>query len=312
MTSSNSQGHLLTLFAFCLVIQGCTARVIDTSRVIDIGNGRSIFLECKGTGRPTVILVTGLGERADDWMITTNNKQPVFQGVASFTTVCAYDRPGTVKATEKGWELSRSTSISYKATVKDSAEDLNTLLAASGEPAPYVLVGHSLGGPIIRLYAGEHPDKVAAFVFDDALSEYLIDGLDEEQVRLFKKLNDPDSQGRPPNSEDTLFSEAVVPLMRAAKPPPHVPTIILTADQWVLPELIASGKLPKEFNQHLSDALWKSQIEAQNKFAALFKGAKHVTKTNAQHYIHHTQPQLVIDSIREVVDQVRSASESHP
>jgi pimeloyl-ACP methyl ester carboxylesterase len=312
MTSSNSQRHFLTLFAFCLVIQGCTSRVTDTSRAIDIGNGRSIFLECKGNGRPTVILVTGLGERADNWMITTNNKQPVFQGVASFTTVCAYDRPGTATLTEKGLELSRSTSISYKATVKDSAEDLNALLAASGEPAPYVLVGHSLGGPIIRLYASEHPDKVAAFVFDDALSEYLIDGLDEEQVRLFQKLNDPDFQGRPPNSEDTLFSEAVVPLMRAAKPPPQVPTIILTADQWVLSELIASGKLPKEFNQHFSDALWKSQMEAQKKFAALFKDAKHVTKTNADHYIHRTQPQLVIDSIREVVDQVRSASESHP
>ncbi len=306
MTSSNSQRHFLTLFAFCLVIQGCT------SRVINIGNGRSIYLECKGNGRPTVILVTGLGERADDWMITTNNKQPVFQGVAAFTTVCAYDRPGTAKVTEKGWELSRSTSISYEATVKDSAEDLNALLAASGEPAPYVLVGHSLGGPIIRLYASEHPDKVAAFVFDDALSEYLIDGLDEEQVHLFAKLNDPDFQGRPPNSEKTLFSEAVVPLMRAAKPPPQVPTIILTADQWVLPELIASGKLPKWVNQHFSEALWKSQIEAQKKFAALFKGAKHVTKTNARHYIHHTQPQLIIDSIREVVDQVRSASESHP
>ena len=62
----------------------------------------------------------------------------------------------------------------------------------------------------------------------------------------------------------------------------------------------------------IPDALWKSQIEAQNKFAALFKGAKHVTNTNASHYIHRTQPQLVIDSIREVVDQVRSASESHP
>ena len=72
------------------------------------------------------------------------------------------------------------------------------------------------------------------------------------------------------------------------------------------------GQAPKEFSQHFSDALWKSQIEAQNKFAALFKGAKHVTKTNADHYIHRTQPQLVIDSIREVVDQVRSASESHP
>jgi pimeloyl-ACP methyl ester carboxylesterase len=312
MTSSNSQRHFLILFAFCLVIQGCTSRVTDRSRAIDIGNGRSIFLECKGNGRPTVILVTGKGERADNWMITTNNKQPVFQGVASFTTVCAYDRPGTAKLTEKGWELSRSTSISYEATVKDSAEDLNALLAASGEPAPYVLVGHSLGGPIIRLYASEHPDKVAAFVFDDALSEYLIDGLDEEQLRLFEKLNEPDFQGGPPNSEKALFSEAVVPLMRAAKPPPQVPTIILTADQWVLPELIASGKLPKEFNQHFSDALWKSQIEAQKKFAALFKDVRHVTKTNADHYIHRTQPQLVIDSIREVVDQVRSASESHP
>ena len=131
-----------------------------------------------------------------------------------------------------GVELSRSTPVANPATVGDSAVDLDRLLAASGEPGPYVLVGHSLGGPIVRLYAAAHPAEVAGLVFDDALSEDLGDGLTPAQMQSFEQLNDPVSQGRPPGSENAFYSSAVVPLLRAAPPGPQVPTVILSADQW--------------------------------------------------------------------------------
>jgi len=123
----------------------------DRAGLVDLGNGRSIHMECRGSGGPTVVLVTGLGERADNFMITsadpTSDEGSVFPAVAGFTRVCAYDRPGTATPTEAGYDLSRSTPVEVPATVDDSAEDLDRLLRASGEPGTYVLVGHSLGGP---------------------------------------------------------------------------------------------------------------------------------------------------------------------
>lgn len=258
------------------------------------------------------MLVSGLGERADNWMTlpdAARADRAVYPAVAEFSRVCAYDRPGTATATADGFALSRSSQVGQLATVKDSAADLGLLLTASGEAGPYVLVGHSLGGPIIRLYAADHPANVAAFVLDDGLSEDLGDGLTPEQLADFERLNDPAAQGRPPGSETTYFSAAVVPQLRAAPPPPRLPTIVLSADRWPLTaEAIASGIFPAFVNQAFSDALWASQLAAQGKMAAKLPGSKHITSTRAAHYIHIDNPQLVTRAIREVVDDVRSKS----
>jgi len=289
----------------------------DRAGLVDLGNGRSIHMECRGSGGPTVVLVAGMGERADNFMITsadrTSEDGSVFPAVAGFTRVCAYDRPGTTTATDAGFELSRSTPVESPATVGDSAEDLDRLLRASGEPGPYVLVGHSLGGPIVRLYAAAHPDDVAGIVLDDALSENLADGLTPAQVESLQALNDPVTQGRPPGSEQDFFATAVVPLLSAAAAAPDVPTIILTADQWLLTaEVVESGRaagiLPEFVTVEFADALWASQLAAQDVLASKFPGAEHVTQTDAAHYIHLDNPQLVIDSIRDVVDQVRAST----
>lgn len=290
---------------------GATAPSADFAGPVGLGNGRTIYMECRGSGTPTVVLVSGLGERADNWMHLPDPgsaNRAVYPAVAGFSRVCAYDRPGTATATATGFELSRSTPVQQLATVNDSAADLNLLLTASGETGPYVLVGHSLGGPIIRLYAAGHPDNVAALVLNDGLSEDLGDGLTPEQLTNFEKLNDPAAQGRPTGSENSFFSVAVVPQLRAARPPPRVPTIVLTADTWPLTaEAIASGAFPPFVDLPFSDALWASQLAAQDKMAAKLPGAQHITNTHATHYIHIDNPGLVIGVIRKVVDDVRSA-----
>jgi pimeloyl-ACP methyl ester carboxylesterase len=287
----------------------------DVAGLVDLGNGRSIHRECRGSGGPTVVLVTGLGERADNWMTTDEELAPtagpVFAETAGFTRVCAYDRPGTGTGTGTAFESSRSTPVQQPATIADSAVDLDLLLAASGEPGPYVLVGHSLGGPIVRLYADSHPASVAGVVFVDALSEDFGDGLTPAQVAEFAALNDPVTQKRPADSERTFYAESVVPMMRATPPGPTVPTVILTADQWPFTaEMIESGRssgaVPEFVTLELTDALWASQLVAQDRFAAMYPAAKHVTETNAGHYIHLENPELVVTSIRDVVDQVRS------
>lgn len=289
----------------------------DRAGLVDFGNGRLIHMECRGTGGPTVVLVTGLGERADNFMITSadraSDEGSVYPAVAGFTRVCAYDRPGTATQTEAGFELSRSTPVETPATVGDSAEDLDLLLRASGEPGPYVLVGHSLGGPIVRLYAAAHPTDVAGIVLVDALSENVIDGLTPTQVENFETLNDPVSQGGPPGSEQAFYATAVVPLLGAAPAAPVVPTVVLTADQWPFTaEVVEAGRsagtLPEFVTLEFTDALWAAQLAAQDTLASKFPGAEHITETGSTHYIHLDNPQLVITSIRDVVDQVRTAT----
>src|SRR5215216_812214 len=119
---------------------------------VDFG-GRALFISCTGTGSPTVVLEAGSGNGADTWA----GVQPE---VARFTRVCSYDRAG----------LGRSDPApSGVRTVQDSVDDLHALLAAADISGPIVLVGHSVGGLIVRLYASQYPGEVAGAVLVDGM-----------------------------------------------------------------------------------------------------------------------------------------------
>jgi pimeloyl-ACP methyl ester carboxylesterase len=269
----------------------------DFAGLVDIGGGRKIYMECRGSGSPTVVLISGKTNRADIWTIPNPQKPglTVFPEVAKFTRVCAYDRPGTVGALAT--EPSRSDPVSEPVTIADGVADLHALLTASKEVGPFVLAGHSIGGLIGRLYASTYPTDVSGLVLIDALSEDLYNGLTLEQQALFEKLNDV------PEKYDNLLRS--FEQVRAAPSVRTMPVIVLTADQPpISAKDIASGRFPTEVTANFADALWAAQIPAQESLARLFPNAKHITNTNSHHYIQNEQPQLVIDSIREVVDAV--------
>src|SRR6266478_9858216 len=99
----------------------------DFAGLVDIGGGRKMYLECRGTGSPTVVLLAGLKASAEDWNIAEKPVPTVFAEVAKFTRVCAYDRPGT-PVVEKP---SRSDPVRQPTTAEDAVADLHALLSAA-------------------------------------------------------------------------------------------------------------------------------------------------------------------------------------
>lgn len=268
------------------------------ANVLDIGAGRRMYLECEGVGTPTVVLVSGKGDRADTWR--TNRLDPptkeasvLFQ-TARFTRVCAYDRPNTIGV---DGEPSRSDPVPSPVSASDGVADLHALLMAAQVQGPYVIVGHSYGGLIARLYASTYPDAVAGLVLEDALSEGLYDGLTPAYRNILEEIN------LEPERVDNIRSFAQV---AEAPPVRKMPMVILTAD---LPPIsaqdVASGVFPSFVTVDFVNALWSAQVAAQEGLARRFPAARHITNTHSRHYIHLEQPQIVVDAIREVVDQLR-------
>src|SRR5215468_2124856 len=138
--------------AALFVAAGQAAVSEDIAGLIDIGGDRKMYLECRGAGSPTVVLVAGLKGSAEDWNIAKGSGPTVFAEVAKLTRVCAYDRPGT----PVGEKPSRSDPVPQPTTAGEAVADLHALLSAAGEAVPYVLVGHFYGGLVVRLYASHH------------------------------------------------------------------------------------------------------------------------------------------------------------
>jgi pimeloyl-ACP methyl ester carboxylesterase len=179
---------LITLVTRLQSVAAHAAGSEDCARLVDIGGGRKMYLKCRGTGSPTVVLVGGLRASAQDWSITNKSAPAMFPEVGKFTRVCAYDRPGT----PVGEKPSRSDPVPQPTTAKDAVAELHALLGAAGETGAYVLVGHSYGGLVVRLYASTYPKDVSGLALVDALSEGLRDAETPGQWAIQRKLIEGD------------------------------------------------------------------------------------------------------------------------
>ena len=121
-----------------------------------------------GTGSPTVILESGYHDSSQPWSLNDGFPPAVLPGVAGFTKICAYDRPGTLLYTDPPRITDRSSPVRMPRTAQDVTSDLHALLGAAEVPGPYILVAHSLGGLFVRLYAQTYPDQVRGLVLVDA------------------------------------------------------------------------------------------------------------------------------------------------
>jgi pimeloyl-ACP methyl ester carboxylesterase len=123
-----------------------------------LANGHRLYLNCVGSGTPTVVLFNGLGEWTPNWAWVQSN-------VSGATRVCAFDRAG------EGWS-------GGNAVREDGhllATDLHALLQTAHVPGPYVLAGHSVGGTYALVYAEQYPKQVAGLALIDSATPYQFD-----------------------------------------------------------------------------------------------------------------------------------------
>jgi pimeloyl-ACP methyl ester carboxylesterase len=282
-------------------------------RLVDVG-GHRLHLYCLGKGTPTVVLDAGLGGGVLDW----STVQP---GVSKFARVCAYDRAG----------MAWSDSGVRPRTSQQVVTELHALLGNAGVRAPYVLVGHSIAGIHVQLYASQYPDEVAGVVLVDSSHEDqlsrkgmtaipsfyppLIKALSPfGVVRLINEVGAP-SPNIPPDVDAeraaiyshtrSMYSyadeiSAIAVSMEQLRAAPmrlgDKPLIVLTrgmkeANQAGSPEGAEQGE--------------RAWAELQADLARRSSSGKQIIAEKSGHYIQFDQPDLVIDAIRQVVEATR-------
>lgn len=287
----------------------------DFAATVAISPTRKMYIDCRGSGSPTVVLIAGQRGSAAEWDITESKsvppQPPVFGGVAQFTRVCAYDRPGT----PVGESFSRSDPAPQPTTAAAATADLHALLHSAGVSGPYVLVAHSAGGTVARLYASTYPNDVRGMVLVDALGEGLQDAQTPAQWGIQRLLLEGDlteSLREYPDIE-RFDADATFAQLRAAPPLRPMPLAVLSADASIaqlVEALAAQHQLPAGVPADFGYVTDMAQRASQAKLAALVAGARHVTNTNSGHNIHREQPQLVVSTIRDVVAAVRQGRDT--
>jgi pimeloyl-ACP methyl ester carboxylesterase len=254
---------------------------------IDVGGYRLAY-QRMGRGQPTVVFECGSGDSA----VSLAN---LAHTVQHFTTAVIYDRAG----------LGESDPAPRPRTLQDAVADLHTLLHAAQVPGPYVLVGHSLGGLIVRLFAHIYQAEVAGLVLLDiphpeqALRElqHIPPPSPDEPAVLTAFREQMIAEWNDPFRNDEGFDLAAsAAQLRAAGHLGDVPLVVITAgiDEW-----------EDGFPPEIARALAADWLDAQRELAALSTHSTHILATESNHAIQDCQPDLVVDAIRNLVMTIR-------
>jgi pimeloyl-ACP methyl ester carboxylesterase len=282
-------------------------------RIVTV-DGRRMHIDCEGSPRagPTVILDSGLGDSYLSW-------RKVQPEIAKFSRVCSYDRAG----------IGYSDSSSQPRTSRVIAEELHALLQAASVAPPYVLVGHSMGGYDVRLYASLYRNEVAGMVLVDASHP-------DQENRLPPELNamkgswireaeliefsmpfgiprllglcddDPEQRAAECNFhtaraqvEELKSFSASAAETAATGALGSLPLAVLSHD----PEKPLVD-LPADLVKPTNDAWEKMQEELAHLSS---RGSQTIAK-NSSHYIQIDRPDVVIQAVQTIVTQARSTS----
>lgn len=299
----------MTIGAAAALLTAPVASADDLAVLVDIGNGRSLYLNCQGTappGSPTVFVIPGKGSYADAWNAAVPPGDPIRSSpydlieeaklgaspvsvqpiVARTTRICTYDRPNT-----RPDGPDQSTPVPQPHTVQSDVDDVLSLISAAQLPTPMVFVAHSYGGLVLDLLARQHPELVSGLVFSEPTSEFLPLVGRPDQNAAFNTDAQIGAGG-----EETVLPDDALATIAAAPPLPRVPAIVLSADKFAAP----AGLKPDNYTQ--------AQIHQANDMLAAALGTTNVIVPGTGHNQMLYQPRAVADQIIAVVDRVRAES----
>jgi pimeloyl-ACP methyl ester carboxylesterase len=284
------------LAALSVAAQALTGQARGPS-LVDVG-GHKLNVQVAGSskpGVPTIVFEAGLGTPLAGW-------NGINLTVADSARTVAYERAG-IGASEPGTE---------PPSVKHIIAELHTLLAKIGAPPPYVLVGHSLGGPIINMFAATYPREVAGLVYIDPTDFTQTDsdmnaiwdtvgvktGRDSLRTILRQIVS-----GAPPGmlaewrEQDRVERGGFVEF-RAAGEAPNVPMVVLLAAKGdpVLPGAPFPGGYERYFRATL-----EQRIDHFGRLTARATTGTLVLTTKSSHFIHGSEPELAVWGIRRVL-----------
>jgi pimeloyl-ACP methyl ester carboxylesterase len=295
------------------------AKYPPIGQMVDVG-GYKLHLYCQGTGNPTVVMDAGAGSTGLYWSLV----QPE---IAKSVRTCVYDRAGY------GW----SEKSPQPRSVKVMVNELHSLLSNANIAGPYVLVGHSLGGIIVRQYAQSYPQDVVGMVLVDSAQEQQfqrfpaeivaatnqgitqsrrlellvatgLPALNPAQVPLESKLPKEAAEAyralvlANPNHLVTARGE-IEALERGDTPPVKtlgdLPLIVLSHGHFD-PETMGAAISAEVADQY--EQVWQ---ELQVELAALSSRGKRIVAEQSGHNIHLDQPELVISAIQEILTEAK-------
>ena len=259
-------------------------------RFVDI-RGKKQHVVIEGKGNPTVVFVAGKGRTLDDFI-------SVFKKIKKSTQIFAYDRAG----------LGQSESLNNERTVDTMAYELNELLIKENIEPPYILVGHSMGGFIIRCFENIYPKKVAGLVFIDAACEIefktcLEVRTDPDKIRyrrFFDSLINVPSRPKGINDESKhLFDfdknnyASNCNIVKGLKIPNTMPITVFVSTQIDNKDIYSKSEKEIRLNFFKS---WKNQAPQM----------KLIETSKSGHCIQCDEPNLIIDGINEMLKQIRA------
>lgn len=251
---------------------GAATKSVLTPQKLDAG-GHSLNMLIGGEGSPTVVFEAGFGAGLTSWATVQSN-------TAKFARTVSYDRAG----------LGQSEPGPKPRAAKQIAAELHTALQKAGIAPPYLLVGHSFGGIYARVFADMYPNEVAGMVLIDPSQEAFNDWAKTHQEAQRVALDEQITKASQGVRDEAAEVNASYALSRSTKVPAGIPVILLTA--------MKDDTMPAEVRK-----VW---VQMHEDWIAKVPGGKHIMVENSGHFIQAEQPQVVLDAIKQVVDQARS------
>lgn len=250
---------------------------IDQSLMVDVG-GYSLFAETKGKGSTTIVYESGLGDDREVW------KQGVYDGVSVDVQQIIYNRGGYAPSEVGTNSIGRH--------INQLAKELKVVVDSMSQNEKVILVGHSLGGPIIRSFVNQFPDKVEAMLFVDPAHEGEYDAASiqvfEDHAIAIEVPNIPQLQ-HVRNELEQLSENWEIQLGLPSLP--RIPVAVLTAMS-----LNDDGSVHTQEERDLWFDLHSSLGEGVLDFV-------HRGSSEVGHSIHVDKPSMVVEALVELMNK---------